>query len=91
MILHSEASLLTYAMDIHRKFTDIIFKGQGVIQLIKHLGLVLNREVQLISQFLRPVQLTQQYIRALDVIHSLVFDFYGCSVCNYLCCTSHNL
>ena len=68
MILHSEASLLTYAMDIHRKFTDIIFKGQGVIQLIKHLGLVLNREVQLISQFLRPVQLTQQYIRALDVI-----------------------
>ena len=68
MILHSEASMLTYAMDIHRKFTDIIFKGQGVAQLIKHLSLVINREVQLISQFLRPIQLTQQYILALDVI-----------------------
>lgn len=68
MILHSEASMLTYAMDVHRQFTDIIFKGQGVGRLVKYLASIIDRDVQLISQFLRPIHLSQQYIHALAVI-----------------------
>lgn len=74
MILHSEASMLTYAMDVHRQFTDIIFKGQGVVQLVKYLASLLNRDVQLISQFLRPIHLSQQYIKALAVIQQTMKD-----------------
>lgn len=68
MILHSEASILNYAMDIHRQFTDIIFKGQGVARLVKYLASIIERDVQLISQFLRPIHLSQQYIHAIAVI-----------------------
>ncbi|MER2192660.1 MAG: PucR family transcriptional regulator ligand-binding domain-containing protein [Solibacillus sp.] len=68
MILHSEASVLNYAMDIHRQFTDIIFKGQGVARLVKYLASIIERDVQLISQFLRPIHLSQQYIHAIAVI-----------------------
>lgn len=68
MILHSEASILNYAMDVHRQFTDIIFKGQGVARLVKYLASIIERDVQLISQFLRPIHLSQQYIHAIAVI-----------------------
>ena len=68
MILHSEASMLNYAMDVHRQFTDLIFKGQDVVRLVKYLSSLLDRDVQLISQFLRPIHLSQQYIKALAVI-----------------------
>ena len=68
MILRSEASMLTYAMDIHRRFTDLIFRGQGVVRLVNYLSSLLERDVQLISQFLRPIQLSQEYIRTLAVI-----------------------
>ena len=67
-ILHSEASMLTYAMDIHRRFTDLIFQGQGVVRLVNYLSSLLERDVQLISQFLKPLHLSQEYIRALAVI-----------------------
>lgn len=76
MILHSEASMLNYAMDVHRQFTDLIFKGQGVVRLVKYLASLLDRDVQLISQFLRPIHLSQQYIKALAVIqHSMKEGF----------------
>ena len=68
MILHSEASMLNYAMDVHRQFTDLIFKGQGVVRLVKYLASLLDRDVQLISQFLTPIHLSQQYIKVLAVI-----------------------
>ena len=76
MILHSEASMLNYAMDVHRQFTDLIFKGQGVVRLVKYLSSLLDRDVQLISQFLTPIHLSQQYIKALAVIqHSMKEGF----------------
>ena len=76
MILHSEASMLNYAMDVHRQFTNLIFKGQDVVRLVKYLASLLDRDVQLISQFLRPIHLSQQYIKALAVIqHSMKEGF----------------
>lgn len=68
MILQSETSLLTYAMNVHRQFTDIIFSGKGINQLVKYLSSLLNRKVYLINQFLRPFHLSQQYIDAIAVI-----------------------
>lgn len=67
-ILQNEASLLTYAMNIHRQFTDMIFRGQGIGKLVKYLSSLLNREVYLINQFLRPYHLSQQYIDAVNVM-----------------------
>jgi purine catabolism regulator len=71
-ILHSEAALLTYAMNAHRQFTDIIFKGQGINQLVKHLSSLIKREVYLINSYLCPYHSSQQYIQALASIQKMM-------------------
>lgn len=70
-ILQSEASLLTYAMDIHRQFTLLILNGQGIPRLVRQLSTLIGREVKLISPFLRPMYSVQQHVPALSTIQKM--------------------
>lgn len=55
-----ETEKLNYAMDIQKKFSDMMIKGATLDSLIRHLGTILKRPVLLIDPFIEIVAQSKQ-------------------------------
>jgi len=57
-ILDKRASELTLALETHKQFTNIIMQGKGIQLLLQDLSQMIERPVQLIDQYFKPIYQT---------------------------------
>jgi len=59
-ILNNRETELANALEIHRQFTEIIMKGNGIKQLLRVLSKQISRPVLLYDQYFKPIYTSQR-------------------------------
>ncbi|MDV7764028.1 PucR family transcriptional regulator [Peribacillus sp. CSMR9] len=54
-ILDQRAAELTFAMETHKQFTNLIMRGKGIQKLLDHLSDMIGYPIILIDQYLNPI------------------------------------
>ncbi|MFD6440860.1 PucR family transcriptional regulator [Peribacillus sp. NPDC060186] len=54
-ILDQRADELTYAMETHKQFTNLIMRGKGIQKLLDHLSEMIGFPIILVDQYLKPI------------------------------------
>ncbi|TVX83020.1 PucR family transcriptional regulator [Peribacillus simplex] len=54
-ILDQRAAELTFAMETHKQFTNLIMRGKGIQKLLDHLSDMIGYPILLVDQYLKPI------------------------------------
>ncbi|MFD6210513.1 PucR family transcriptional regulator [Peribacillus sp. NPDC060253] len=54
-ILDQRAAELTFAMETHKQFTNLIMRGKGIQKLLDHLSEMIGYPILLVDQYLKPI------------------------------------
>lgn len=54
-ILDQRAAELTFAMETHKQFTNLIMRGKGIQKLLDHLSNMIGYPILLVDQYLKPI------------------------------------
>lgn len=78
-ILDQRAAELTFAMETHKQFTNLIMRGKGIQKLLDHLSDLIGYPILLVDQYLKPIfqpTSTAEIIPIIKKINEEGFSFH---------------
>jgi len=70
-ILDQRTNELTYAMEIHKQFTQLIMQGKGSNKLLSNLSEMIGLHIMLINQHLKPLSYSTTTSKLFSILSSL--------------------
>lgn len=70
-ILDQRTDELTYAMEIHKQFTQLIMRGKGVDKLLSNLSDMIGHHIMLINQHLKPLSYSTTHTKLFAFLSSM--------------------
>ncbi|MBD3107221.1 PucR family transcriptional regulator [Bacillus sp. AGMB 02131] len=70
-ILDQRTDELTYAMEIHKQFTQLIMRGKGTDKLLSNLSDMIGHHIMLINQHLKPLSYSTTQTKLFSFLSSL--------------------
>jgi len=78
-ILNQRANELTYVMETHKQFTNLIMDGKGIPKLLDRLSEMIGFPIVLINQYLKPTSQPNSNSKTLTIIKHLLTEGFSFS------------